>query len=90
MLTGTDWKVATKILYPGRQSRNVYGKYAIVYLEYNLHWVTNNADLQLLDLNHAMYFSKMVIYLYDIILITQTASAVWLSKQQYYLIGVRL
>ena len=40
------WKLVTKC----------FGKYAIVHLEYNLHCVTNNADLQLLDLNHAMYF----------------------------------
>ena len=30
-------------------------------------------NLQLLDFNHAIYFSKTVIYRYEIIFITQTA-----------------
>ena len=57
------------IIYIGSQIMPICNYW--IYLEYDLHWVTNNTDLQLLDNNHAMYFSKMLIFIYGIILITQ-------------------
>ena len=92
MPTGTEWKVATKfyileVSYEMFTSNMQSFILNVIYIGSQTRHI-----FKLLDLKHAMYFSKMVIHLHEMILITQTTlkCVVKLSKPQYHLILVRL